>query len=147
MYASVSVPERYTPRADLVRDSLPLHVPAPFAFLPSPSFHCCRSSTCNCKLFPPYQDGFSLHVSKKKKKTHETGNLLSNPAPDIVSNSSGLFQRRVKMAAEPRCRSSRAKPRIDPPGSEGSGTSPLHLSVILSAVNDLAVRSGKRWEA
>lgn len=52
-----------------------------------------------------------------------------------------------KMAAEPLCWSWRAKLCIDPPGSEDTVMSPLHLSVILSAVNDLAVRSGKRREA
>lgn len=47
------------------------------------------------------------------------------------------------MAAEPLLSSWRAKPSIDPSGSEDTVTSPLHLSVILSSSNDLAVRSGK----
>lgn len=51
------------------------------------------------------------------------------------------------MAAEPLLRSWRAKLSIDPSGSEDTVTSPLHLSVILSASNDLAVRSGKSLRA
>lgn len=51
------------------------------------------------------------------------------------------------MAAEPLLRSWRAKPSIDPSGSEDTVMSPLHLSVILSASNDLAVRSGESWPA
>ena len=47
------------------------------------------------------------------------------------------------MAAEPLLRSWRAKRSIDPSGSEDTVMSPLHLSVILSASNDLAVRSGR----
>lgn len=49
------------------------------------------------------------------------------------------------MATEPLLISWRAKPSIDPSGSEDTVMSPLHLSVILSASNDLAVRSGKSW--
>jgi len=50
---------------------------------------------------------------------------------------------RNNMAAEPLLRSWWAKRGIDPSGSEDTVMSPLHLSVILSASNDVAVRPGK----
>lgn len=55
----------------------------------------------------------------------------------------GVKKKKKNMAAEPLLRSWRAKPNIDPSGSEDTVMSPLHLSVILSASNDLAVSSGK----
>lgn len=80
---------------------------------------------------------------------HKKGNLLIDNIPDIVPDSDSLFKKRTASEKNKHgCRTTaqdtdKTRLSIDPSGSEDTVMSPLHLSVISSSSNDLAVRSGR----